>query len=212
MIVEFIVDQWWPHFEMLKHICWGPPILPLLHHSLSWLEPFHSFLATVWTATSGSSTSFSLERARQLKRFVNQLGSNYMYILLKVFSRKSIFQTIKMYGDVGIAEQQKVKKKNEQGWWHKTVQYTTPYIFFSLYMYYVERYVRWGCILNCFMPSSLLVFLLFAVLLSLHLHSSFTFVIMPSIILVNLSKWLLSYIPVIKDPISIHGPVTKKSN
>ena len=45
---------------------------------------------------------------------------------------------------------------------HKTVQYTTPY------MYYVERYARWGCILNCFIPSSLLVF---AVLLSLHLHA-----------------------------------------
>ena len=38
-------------------------------------------------------------------------------------------------------------------------------------MYYVERYVRWCCILNCFMPSSLLVFILFAVLLSLHLHT-----------------------------------------
>ena len=35
----------------------------------------------------------------------------------------------------------------------------------------MERYVRWGCILNCFMPLSLLVFLLFAVLLSLHLHT-----------------------------------------
>ena len=35
-----------------------------------------------------------------------------------------------------------------------------------LYMY-VERYVRWGCILNCFMPSPLLVFLL---LLFCYLH------------------------------------------
>ena len=43
-------------------------------------------------------------------------------------------------------------------------------------MYYVEKYVRWCCILNCFMPSSLLVFLLFAVLLSLHLHTFFTLV------------------------------------
>ena len=34
---------------------------------------------------------------------------------------------------------------------------------------YVERYVRWGCILKCFMPSSLLAF---AVLLSLHLMNS----------------------------------------
>ena len=49
----------------------------------------------------------------------------------------------------------------------KTVQYTTPYIFFQI-MYYVERYVRWGCILNCFMPSTLLVFLLFAVPTDLH--------------------------------------------
>ena len=36
-------------------------------------------------------------------------------------------------------------------------------------MYYVERYVR------CFMPSSLLVYLLFAVLLSLHLHTFLMF-------------------------------------
>ena len=80
---------------------------------------------------------------------------------------------LKMCGDVGIVEQQKVRK--QAGMRHKTVQYTTPYILFSLYRYYVERHLRWGCILNCFMPSSLLVFLLFAVLLSLHLHTFLMF-------------------------------------
>ena len=33
----------------------------------------------------------------------------------------------------------------------------------------VERYVGWGCILNCFMLSSLSCFYAFADLLSLHL-------------------------------------------
>ena len=41
--------------------------------------------------------------------------------------------TLNMYGgDVGIAEQQKVRKQAGMIW-HKTVQYTAPYILLSLY-------------------------------------------------------------------------------
>ena len=93
-----------------------------------------------------------------------------------------------MYGDVGIAERQKVRKPAGKDDGIK--QYTTPYILFSLYMYYAERYVRWGCILNCFMPSSLLVF---AVLLSLHLHTFLMFFTLVAIYSANNFASIMSF-------------------
>ena len=66
-----------------------------------------------------------------------------------------------------IAEQQKVRKQNASRDDGSSV-YNTLHVNFSLCFSYVERYVRWGCILNCS------IFLLFAVLLSLHLHTFYT--------------------------------------
>ena len=61
----------------------------------------------------------------------------------------------------GIAEQQKVRKQADRGDGIKQ---------FSIHVQH-PTYVRWGCILNCFMPS--FVFLLFAVLLSLVFYTCY---------------------------------------
>ena len=48
----------------------------------------------------------------------------------------------------------------------------------TLHIFDVERYVEWGCILNCFMLSSLPFSMLFGDLLSLHLVTFLMFFIL----------------------------------
>jgi len=74
-----------------------------------------------------------------------------------------IKRTLKLLRDVGIADQQKARKQGRDNSIKKVGIQPHPTYYSTL------KFVGWGCIVNCFMLSSLPCSLFFADLLSLHL-------------------------------------------
>ena len=86
----------------------------------------------------------------------------------------------KMYGDVGIAASKKTSR--DDGMKQFSIQHPTYYkLKVASFLIIHVKICKMGLYTNCFMPSSLLVFLLFAVLLSLHMH---TFILFFTLVLI----------------------------